>query len=175
MPREDVYEVPATTEAVVQADVGGMTIAFTAVVVADEIDARLDSWRKAINRQRAQNELVEALVDIQARREALISAPDRERETIRQRLEERAGLVASFEAAHTRRGGRAAFRMTDSQRNGLEDFDVETEREKAKFAAEIEKVAADIPLYEARAERARLIIDGKERSEVIEGLRQAAE
>lgn len=175
MPHEDMPEYPVMTEAVVQADIGGMTIAFTASVTGPELDQRLDAWRKAINRQRAQNELVEALVDVQARREALVSAPDREREAIRARLDERARLVASFEAAHQVHRPRAEFKMTDSQRGALETFDAETEQQKAKFAADREKVAADLPQFEARIERARRIIDGAERAEVIEGLRLAAE
>ncbi len=175
MPREDSFEAPAATEAVVQADIGGMTIAFTAVVGAAEINERLDAWRKAINRQRAQNELVEALVDIQARRDALAAAPDREREVIRSRLAERAVMVASWQAAHETSGKRAAFSQSPQQRQALLDYDAETERKKAEFAGDRAKIEAELPLWEARADRARRIIDGAERAEVIGDMKLAAE
>lgn len=167
MPKSEIYEVPVSAEAVVQADIGGMTIAFTRVVVSDELDPWLDTCRRAINRQRAQHELVEALVDIEARREALATSPEREREILRTRAAERIRLVASFEAAHAAVRARGDFQLTSAQRKGLTDYDDETERKRAEFAAEREKVKADIPHYEARAARARAIIAGKERAEVI--------
>lgn len=168
MPRDEA--VRATPEVTIQADIGGMTVAFVELVGGDEraLNARLDLYRRAINRQRAQVELVEALVDIQARREALASAPRREREVLKARAEERVRQIASFEAAHQVRGNRGEFRMSQQQRAGLEAFDAETERKKGEFAADREKILAEMPHYEARAERARRIIAGAERSEVIE-------
>ena len=162
------FEGPVTTELVVQADIGGMTIAFTGIVTPEETDERLDVWRRAINRQRAQQELVEALVDINARRQALATSPQREAEMVKRRVDERVRLIASLEVAHSASGARVAeFKLNASQKKGLEAFDADTARNRAEFAADREKVAAEIPLYEARAARARAIIGGAERSEVV--------
>ncbi len=172
------FEVPITAEAVVQADIGGMSIAFTRVVVNDEIDPWLDTCRKAINRQRAQHELVEALVDIEARRDALRTAPEREREMLKARGVERARLVASWEASHSMSGARGDFKPNPAQRKGLIEFDEQTAREREKFDSDREKVEAEMPHYEARRDRALAIIAGKERAEVIgatEPLLHAAE
>lgn len=173
------YEVPVTAEIVVQADVGGMQIAFTRVAIEGEIDAWLDSFRKSVNRQRAQQELVEALVDIQSRKQALASSPDRERDMLKERASERVRLRASFEAAHRSSNPRVVdFREGPKHRQVLDAYDQETERKRAEFEADRGKVLAEMPLYEARAERARAIIAGKERSEVIgmvEPLAAAAE
>lgn len=162
-----VYEVPVTAELVVQADVGGMQIAFTRVAVEGEVDAWLDSCRKAVNRQRAHQELVEALVDIQARREALASSPDRERAMVKERAAERARLRATFKAQHEASGARVPFAEGKKHHQALDLWDQETEKKRAEFAADRAKVTAELPLYEARAARARAIIAGKDRSEVI--------
>lgn len=171
------FEVPITTEVVVQADIGGMSIAFTRVAIEGEIDVWLDTCRRAVNRQKAQAELVEALVDIEARREAMASWPQRERDRVKARAEERTRLVASFQAAHQVGRPRVDFQMTPAQRKGVIDFDTESERKALEEVAARERVEAEIPHYEARAARARAIIGGKERSEVIggEGLREAAD
>lgn len=168
MPDKTPYAVPITTEAVVQADIGGMSIAFTGVVVDGELDAWLDKRRRAINRQGAQHELVEALVDIAARREALRTSPQRERDMVKARTDERIRVVASIEAAHQSAARVPSIRLTAAQKKGIDDFDAETQRKREEFAADRAKVEAEIPHYEARAERARAIIAGKERWEVIE-------
>ncbi len=162
------FEVPVTAEIVVQADVGGMQIAFTRVAIEGEVDAWLDSCRKAVNRQRAHQELVEALVDIKARRDALESSPDRERDMLKERAAERVRLRASFKAAHDATRPRVGFVEGAKHRQALEAFDGETERKRAEFEADRVKVAADLPAFEARAARARAIIGGKDRSEVID-------
>jgi hypothetical protein len=167
MPEQRAFEVPVTAEAVVQADIGGMSIAFTRVVIDSEIDSWLDTCRRAVNRQRAQQELVEALVDIEARKETLRSAPERERDMVKDRAAEQVRMRASWEAAHNTAGARTEFRLSPKYRQALEGFEAETERKRAEFAADREKVEAEMPLYEARAARARAIIAGAERSEVI--------
>jgi hypothetical protein len=167
--KAEPFVVPNTTEAVVQADIGGMSVAFSGVVTDDELDAWLDKRRRAINRQRAQHELVEALVDVEARREALRTSPQREREMVKARTDERIRVVASLEAAH-QNGGLSRvteIRLTAAQKKGITDFDAETKRRRDEFETDREKVAAEIPHYEARAARARAIIGGAERSEVI--------
>src|SRR5260370_23110619 len=157
-------EVRVSAEAGVRADMGGMSIAFKRVIVNEELDPWLDTCRRAINRQRAQNELVEALVDIEARHEALRTSPEREREALKTRATERIRLVASFEAAHAAVRARGEFQLTSAQRKGLMDYDDETERQRAEFAADRENGKADIPHYEARPARPRAIIGCQERA-----------
>jgi hypothetical protein len=168
MPDETVFEVPVTAEIVVQAKIGVMEIAFTRVAIEGEVNDWLDTCRKSIQRQIAQQELVEALVDIEARREALRTSPQRERDMVKARTDERIRVVASLEAAAQVRNTRVAdFKLTAAQKKGIEDFDAETQRERDKFKSDRARVEAEIPLYEARADRARRIIAGAERSEVI--------
>jgi hypothetical protein len=98
----------------------------------------------------------------------LRTSPQRERDMVKARTDERIRVVASQEAAAQVRNTRVAdFKLTAAQKKGIEDFDAETQRERDKFKSDRAKIEAEIPLYEARADRARRIIAGAERSEVI--------
>lgn len=157
-------------EIVVQADIGGMTIAFTTQARGDAatINAHLDLFAKAISRQRAQAELIEALVDVRAIREALALSPERERATMKGRTDERVRMIAAFEASHNARGARSAFGLNAAQRQGLQNFDAETEQKRAEFASDRENAAAELPRHIARVARQRAIIAGADRADVIE-------
>ena len=168
-PKQDqTFEVPVTTEAHVEADIGAIKLMLTAVVTDDEIDKRLDLWRTAISRQRAHFELIEALVDVRALGEALKLSPGLERTTMKGRADERVRMIAAFEAAHNARGARSEFSLNAAQRQGLQNFDAETEEKRASFAADREKAAADLPRHRARVARQRAIIAGADRADVIE-------
>ena len=154
-------------EITIQADIGGCQVAIVEMVGAEsaaDIDARLDVYRKAIERQRAHNSLIEALVDLTARCEALAMLPEREREWARTRAAERARLAASFDAAaQTRRSGSRSLQ----EKQALEKFDEQTPIDQGKFAVEREKLMKEIPMYEAQVARQRAIIAGRDRSEVM--------
>ncbi len=173
MPRKTPEHAPATTispEIVVQADIGGMQIAFTTQARGDEatINAHLDLFAKAISRQRARAELIEALVDVRAIREALALAPDRERAMVKERADQRVRMIAAFEAAHQARGARSDFSLNAAQRQGLQTWDAETDQKRAEFAADREKAVAELPRHIARVARQRAIIAGADRADVIE-------
>jgi hypothetical protein len=161
------FEVPVTAEAVVQADAFGMTVAFTRVVVDGEIDAWLDTCRRAISRQRAHHELLEALSDLAAVQETMRSGPALERGLVKARADEQVRMRASWEAAHNTAGARTEFRLTPKYRQALEEFEAETARQVAKLAAAREAAVAKVPNFEARVARSRALIAGAERSEVI--------
>lgn len=174
MADREPFIVPVTAEAVVQADIGGMSIAFTRVITPEEQDPWLDQCRKSINRQRAQHELVEALVDIEARKQAIDQLPERLAKLKKERAEERARMIASWQASHAAANRRVEFMPNAAQRQARDTFDQETARKIAEAEADKEKVEAELPHYEARAARARAIIAGKERWETIAEERLAA-
>lgn len=159
-------------EIVIQADIGGMTIAFTEIVTdktPEEIDERLDHYRRSIGRQRAHQSLVESLVDLRARKEALEQMPDKERAFLKERMDERARMKVQFEAQRQRSGA-----LSVKQEQDLRNFDAQTAAErKRRFEDDRKKIESEIPLFEAQVARQRAIIAGRERSEVIAGEPQA--
>jgi hypothetical protein len=177
--REHRESGPVAPEITIQGDIGGATIAIVELVsglTAAKLDDRLDMYRRAIERQRAHNSLVEALVDLHARTEALESLPQRRIDAAKARVQERARLAASFEAAG-QLGGRRQEGMSRQQKQRLDEFDAQTPVEMARFDAERAQLEKEIPLYEAQVARQRAIIAGRDRSEVIgfKALPEAAE
>lgn len=162
---------PVAPEIVLQADIGGMTIAFTELVSgADEekLNERLDLYGRAIARQRAKVTLTEKLVDLLAAQKTLASLPEREMATIKARAEERMRLRASFEAAHDASGRRSAFRLNDAQQKGLEAFDAQTAVERKKLDDERKMIEAGLPVLEAQIARLRGVIAGRDPMEALE-------
>lgn len=155
----------------VQADIGGMQVAFVELVPGSEkakLDARLDLYRQAIDRQRAQQELVEALTDLRARQEALAQAPERERSLLKSRAEERVRLVAQWHAEYDARPHRVDFTLGNKHLAALHTFDEETDKKLSDECAACERIRAELPMYEARIARQRRIIAGATRAEVME-------
>lgn len=163
-PRE-VKGHAAFTEIVVQADLGGMQIAFTGTVGANEatINEQLDSCLKAIGRQRAKITLTEKLVDLLAVRKSIETQPDREREMLRERAVSRARMVASLgDRANGARGRQAG-----------EQFDTDTDKERKKFSDEKQGLEMQVPILEAQITRLRAVIAGGDPIAPLEEERQS--
>lgn len=166
---ETIHVEPAvTTEAVIQADLGGVTIALTGVVTRDELDGWLDVRMRAIHRQRARQELVEAQIDLLAHRDTLAQCPERETALRRQKAEERAHLVAQIDARNST--GRTERPRSVQQQQQIQALDLQLDADLKKLADDKAKIEAEIPRLEARLARARAIVDGKDRSEILDEL-----
>ena len=155
-----------TVDVVLQGEIGGITYAISGPVNCDNFDAELDFRRRALERQRAHNSLVEALVDLKAREESVRDYPERERAMLKGRAEERARKIASFDAAASISPRRVQGRSKSDQQ-WLDEFDAQTKAEQAKMAAEKERIEKEIPMYDAQVSRQRAIIAGRDRSDVI--------
>ncbi len=169
MPRE-AHSIKASPQITVQCDIGGLQIAFIEQVenlTLDEVTQHLDLYRNVISRQRAQQSLIEALVDVDARQKRLAELDTAKAEALREIAERKARTRSSWEAAHEAMGRRAEFKLTDPQRKGLAAFDTEITDKDAEFEAERAKLERELPLYEAQVSRQRAIIAGRERAEVI--------
>jgi hypothetical protein len=167
---EDLAELAAHTrmpspEVVVQAEVAGMTIAFTAHVPEEKLDAYMDMVRQRIDRARAHNMLVEALIDQTACEEALANWSERKAKAIGELIGERTRLRAQYEVANT--GTRRADGLSAKQLNDLQAFTPKIEDIEQKFAAERKKLEETLPVYRDRASRQRQIIDGAERADMV--------
>jgi hypothetical protein len=152
-------------EVVVQAEVAGMTIAFTAHVPEEKLDTYMDMVRQRIDRARAHNMLVEALIDQAACEEALANWSQRKAKAIAEIVGERTRLRAKYEIDNA--GTRRADGLSLKQQNDLESFTPKIEAEDQKFAAEKRKLEETLPVYRDRVSRQRQIIAGAERSDMV--------
>ena len=158
-------------EITVQADVGGMSLAFvesTSGVDEATLKARVGIYRRVIDYARAQQSLVEALVDLQAVREALESWGERRVAALKAVADDRIREQASYEVAN--QSGPRAKRtdtFTDQQLQNLRNFDAKRVAEAAKFDLEKENLEKALPRHEAQVARQRAILAGRDRSEVI--------
>lgn len=151
------------TEIVIQADLGGLSIAFTDPAKGTDeasLNERLDLYTKVIGRQRAKFTLSEKLVDLLAARKALAALPEQEREVLKSRAEERARQHAAMAAAHDVAGKRGEFMPNLAQRNQLSAFDAETAAEREKLQKQRQTLERDIPIIEAQISRLRAVIAG---------------
>ena len=168
---EDLAEIAAldrrmpSPEVVVQAEVAGMTIAFTAHVPEDKLDAYMDMVRRRIDRARAHNMLIEALIDLAACEETLATWGSRKAKALEEIIAERTRLRAQYEQANA--GSRRADGLSVKQQNDLGQFNAKIEAEDQKFAAERKKLEDDIPVYRDRVARQRQIIAGAERADMV--------
>ncbi len=169
MPRE-AHSIKASPQITVQCDIGGLQIAFIEQVESltlDEVTQHLDLYRNVISRQRAQQALIEALVDVDARQKRLVELDTAKAQALRDIAEEKARTRAAWEAGHQAMGRRADFKMTDPQKKALVQFDERIQQKDAEFEAERARLERELPLYEAQVSRQRAIIAGRERAEVI--------
>jgi hypothetical protein len=164
-------------EVVVQAEVAGMSIAFTAHVPEAMLDAYMDMVRRRIDRARAHNMVIEALIDLTATEEALSTWGPRKAKAIEDIVIERTRLRARYEQENA--AGRRADTLTGKQQGDLNQFTAKIEAEAQKFDAERQKIEENILVYRDRVERQRKIIGGAERADMvgfhIEAVADAAE
>jgi hypothetical protein len=157
-------------EIVVKADMGGFEISMGALVggTEPEINDYLDLAARAINRQKAKIDLSIVLYDLADREAQLEALPEMERAYLRTRGEERARMRASFEAAN-QAGRRAANpALSQTQMQGLAQFDDATKAKQQEFTNRKAVLDVEIPALRKRADRCRAMMDGKERHELMD-------
>jgi hypothetical protein len=152
-------------EVVIQAEVAGMTIAFTAHVPEAVLDDYMDMVRRRIDRARAHNMLIEALIDLAASEETLASWGRRKAKAVEEIVIERTRLRASYEGQNA--GTRRSDGLSVKQQGDLAKFNATIEAEAAKFDAERKKLEDNIPVYRDRVARQRAIIAGAERADMV--------
>ncbi len=163
-------------EVVAQAQLGGHTIALTATVPFDQrdIDETLDLMARRFDRQRAIEQLPEAMVDLLAAQKALETLPQRERDKMRERAEERIRLQEQMEAQHLEAGRRGPFKLSASQKQGLRAFDEETQKRRDEFKKEAAAHEAAIPALKERIARLEARIAGGDKTEPLREEMKAA-
>src|SRR4029077_2397545 len=95
------------TEIVIQADLGGLSIAFTeqlsGTVAEDVVNQQLDRFTQAIGRRRSTFTLSEKLVDLLATRKTLETHDQRLAEELKKKAEERMRINMAFRQPEGRR------------------------------------------------------------------------
>lgn len=159
-------------EITVQADIGGFEIRFNENVFdADEatINKHLDLYHRTINRQRAKIDLGMALADLADREGQMMALPEMEKAVLATRAEERARIVASFDAQNAV-GRRSTVSRTPKQQQDLVNFDAETAKKRQEFVNRKAVLEVEIPALQKRVQRCRDQIAGKtERHEALAG------
>lgn len=151
-------------ELVIQAQLGDTQIAFTehcSELDPAAIDARLDTYLRAVARQQAKHELGVALVELATCRQRLAEWPAAERDLMHQRGADKARQIAGWEAAHVAAGKRGEFRISEQQRRYIDQWDSETLAQRQKLGADKALLERSVPLYEAKVARQRAIIEGR--------------
>lgn len=156
-------------EMVIQADIGGIQIALTVPLdgAKDRQDEILDRSLKTVNRARAHQSLVEALIDTQARKERIEQIPAAIQELGERRIREKVEMRALWQAQHDATGRRSEFAEQAQHKKALVDFDIESEAQLKKLRDERAQLEKELPIYEMQVTRQRMILAGKDRSEVI--------
>lgn len=158
-------------EIVVQADVGGITIAFTDPVDSydDTTDEILDRRLKSIGRQKAKLDLAEKLLAMQAREMMMAQLPDQEARVLKNRAAARIAMREGWRAEDEARPGprRREFREGPTHLKNLAEFDQETERVKANFEGKRKELEDDGPQIEAQISRLRAVIAGRDPTEYV--------
>lgn len=159
----------------VSADIGGVQISFAKVdatlggePIVEHINDTLDTWSRAIGRQRAKVTLTEKLVDLLASQKAMASLPEREKAALAERQTEKDRLVAKFMIEHNASGRRGEFKLSPQHRRALDEFDLESQKLRKKFTDEREAHALQQPVIEAQIARLRAVIAGRDPTEALE-------
>lgn len=154
---------PVHPEMVIQAEVGGMTLAFTELVNGSEADlkARFDIYRRVIDHARAYQLLYEALNEVASREKTLHDLPKRRDAAMKAIAEERARARASFA------GGARTGNLTGQQQKTMDMFNKQLEDEQAKWDKLRAQLEIEIPLYMDQVARQRAVIEGAERADSI--------
>lgn len=150
----------ASPELTIQADIGGRTIAFVELIGScDEagLNARLDMYRRAIQRQVNVQSHREALIDLVSSLKTLAEMPERERDMLLDIGRQKAAYIAGQEAAHQLKvagGHRGALRVNAEE---VRKFDQQIDDARDKFQqmrGQIEKKLPELRAQVARLERA---------------------
>lgn len=163
-------------EVTAQAQLGGHTIALVATVPCDpkDIDDALDMMGQRFDRQRAIEQLPEAMVDLVSAEKALKTLPEREKEMAATRAEEVVRQREAWGAAHYASGRRAEFREGAAQKQWLKQHNEETARKREEFAKEKAAHEAAIPALKERITRLEARIAGEDKTEPLRAEMKAA-
>lgn len=163
-------------EVTAQAQLGGHTIAIVATVPFDpkDIDEALDLMGKRFDRQRAIEQLPEAMVDLVSAQKALETLPEREREMVASRAEEIVRQRAAWEAAHYASGRRAYRQDSPAHKQWLKQHNEETARKREEFSKEKAAHEAAIPAMKERIARLEARIEGGDKVEPLRAEIKAA-
>lgn len=163
-------------EIVVQGEIGGATIALTgsASEGAGPINERLDLMTKALGRQKSRGDLAEKLLALEINAKMLAGWEERFGGAMRARAEDRARLVAAYRAQHEASGKRMDYKPNTAQKQGLDNFDKQTETEKGRLEKERQDYQRDRPIIESQISRLRAIIAGRDPTEFVPDAEDAA-
>jgi len=157
-------------DVVIQGEFPGYTIALSASV--DDTDAAIneavDRFGRSFGRQKAKQDLTEALVDLWSAKQTIADMPKTILDYRVERAKLRAGTMARMHEDHAASGRRVDLSMNKKAREAMAAFDASTDAEVAKYDAIAEREAAKIPELEGRIERARQVIGGADRNEAVE-------
>jgi hypothetical protein len=157
------------TEIVIQADLGGLSIAFTeqlsGTVAEDVVNQQLDRFTKAIGRQRSKFTLSEKLVDLLATKKTLETHDQRLAEELKKKAEERMRINMAFRQPEGRRLERP---KTKAQLAAEQQNDEETAQIRRDYAEKRKTLEDNIPILEAQISRLRAVIAGRDPTEALE-------
>ena len=159
-------------EIVVQAEIGGCTLAFTAHVPNEMIEAYLERVSGAVSREKARQRLLEELGELKGREKTLAEWPELRAKALRSIAEKKAAKRAEMMAQ-----GRSD-RLTLANERALTAFDTQLEAEDTKYANIRRELEEQIPECRKRVARQRAILEGANPADMFddfEALPQAAE
>lgn len=159
-------------EIVVQAEVGGRTIAFTAHVPDEKIEAYLERVSRALARETARQRLLEELGELKGREKTLAEWSELRAKALRSIAEKKAAKRAEMMAQ-----GRSD-RLTLANERALMAFDTQLAAEDTKYASIRQELEEQIPECRRRVARQRAILAGADPADMFddfEALPQAAE
>lgn len=162
------------SELVIQADLGGLQIAFTAPLPEDEatLNQTIDLYSKAIGRQKAKIALADTLAKLAADRLYLQSF-DRELQDYRiGRAKEMAEVRARQQATHNP-NKRAEYKPSERDRQELAAYETQTQAEVDNRYKRRDSTQQTIKVYEKQIEKLRRMINGEEIADAIEAAADA--
>jgi hypothetical protein len=164
------------TEIVIQADLGGLSIALTENMsdspsaMERALNEHLDRFTKAIGRQRSRFALSEKLVDLLATRKTLETHDQRLQEELKKKAEDRMRINAAYARAED---GRRLERPKSKQQLAAEQQnDEEIAQLRLDYAGKKKTLEDNIPVLEAQISRLRAVIAGRDPTEALEEERE---
>lgn len=152
-------------EIVVRSELGLASITLTEDVAGDA-DAAIDRHMQSVMRARAKIEMAMVLSDLAAVRKSLREMPDRHEAELKKIAVDKARLLVQYNATNEQRG-RRTVELLPAQRRELEKFDAMLAAARERHDKEKADLQAREVEFEAKRERQKQIIDGKERWETL--------
>lgn len=153
--------------------VAQMTVAVE-IEIADGDDLAEMSRRALmlVDQVRAKQDLLELQVEVQSRTETIERHDELMAAAVENRALQRAKIVRDFRdmdrIRHIDNPRRAEWQPSKQERQKLEEFDIETTNQLRGMEDNKAKCERELPSFQPKIERARAILAGKDRSELIE-------